>query len=328
MMKKIRLLFLLVFPASLVSVAQLQSSKATGTDIAFISDTQQPMTVEKIILKPTNNIKATSLLFSEILKAKPQSLYMLGDVVALGYKNRKWKKVDHFLESCRKDSTMVCGLLGNHDVMGHTKKGERNFNKRFPENVRTGYVSVTDSVAIVLLNSNFKKLSAADISKQNSWYKSTLDSLDSNPAIRAVIVSCHHSPYTNSKIVGSSRSVQNMFVPAYIASKKARLFVSGHCHGFEHFNKDGKDFVVIGGGGGLHQPLNNSATALPDEAGNYKPLFHYLNVRRVNDELQVTSRFLQNDFASFSAGHSFVTTFPAANLAQSNNSQPSGSSAQ
>jgi len=327
-MTKLLFPFAIIFSTPFFSGAQtVANSLNSGVDIAFISDTQQPMTVEKIILKPTNNIKATSLLFEQILKNKPKSLYMLGDVVALGYKNHKWKKVDHFLESCRKESTMVCGLLGNHDVMGRTKKGERNFNKRFPDNVRTGYVSVTDSVAIVLLNSNFRKLSAADISKQNAWYASALNSLDSNPAIKAVIVSCHHSPYTNSKIVGSSRSVQDNFVPAYIASKKARLFVSGHCHGFEHFNKNGKDFVVIGGGGGLHQPLDNSSKALADKASDYKPLFHYLNVRRVNDELQITSRFLENDFTNFGTGHAFTTTFPAASLAQSN-SQPSGSSAQ
>ncbi len=314
-MTKLIFLFATVFSLPLFSSAQLLSNSNSGVDIDFISDTQQPMTVEKIILKPTNNIKATSILFSEIIKTNPQSLYMLGDVVALGYKNRKWKKVDHFLDSCRKENTNVCGVLGNHDVMGRTKKGERNFNKRFPENVRTGYVSVTDSVAIVLLNSNFKKLSQQDKDKQNSWYKATMNEMDSNPAIKAVVVSCHHSPYTNSKIVGSSRQVQDSFVPEYIASKKGRLFVTGHCHGFEHFNIKGKDFVVIGGGGGLHQPLDNSAKAIPDEAADYKPLFHYLNVRRVNDELLVTSRFLQNNFESFGIGHSFTTKLPAANLA-------------
>lgn len=111
--------------------------------------------------------------------------------------------------------------------------------------------------------------------------------------------------------------MQENFVPAYVSLKKARLFVSGHCHGFEHFNEDGKDFVVIGGGGGLHQPLNNSAKAMPDEASGYKPLFHYLNVRRVNDELKITSRFLENDFASFGTGNSLITILPAANLAKS-----------
>lgn len=308
-MKKFDSLFAFLLLASVITKAQVKSQPFSQSPIIdFISDTQQPMMVEKIILKPTHNIKATSLLFSEILKTKPQSLYMLGDVVSLGYNNRKWKKVDRFLDSCRKENTTVCGLLGNHDVMGRKKKGEQNFDKRFPENVRTGYVSVTDSVAIVLLNSNFNKLSSTDKNKQAAWYQSTLNALDSNEAIKAVIVTCHHAPYSNSKIVGSSKPVQQNFVPAYISSKKSRLFITGHAHNFEHFKIMGKDFLVIGGGGGLHQPLDNSEKRIPDMALEYKPLFHYLSVQRVADELLVTSHFLKNDFATFDTGHSFKTS--------------------
>jgi hypothetical protein len=52
------------------------------------------------------------------------------------------------------------------------------------------------------------------------------------------------------------------------------LFLSGHCHGFEHYKIGGKDFMVIGGGGGLHQPLKQGEGCLPDLASDYKPLFH------------------------------------------------------
>jgi len=304
------ILFLIVF-APVISVAQMQSKAiGTGTEIDFVSDTQQPMLVEKIVLKPTHNIKATSVLFSQIIKTNPQSLYMLGDVVSLGFNNRKWKKVDAFLDSCRNEGTAVYGLLGNHDVMGRRKKGEENFDKRFPENVRTGYVSITDSVAIVLLNSNFSALSADDKKKEDEWYQSTLNALDTNDAIKAIIVTCHHAPYTNSKIVGSSTPVQQNFVTPYINSKKARLFITGHAHDFEHFKIMGKDFLVIGGGGGLHQPLDTSDKRLPDVAFDYKPLFHYLSVHRVSDELQVTSHFLKDDFSTFGVGHTFITDQP------------------
>ena len=125
-MKRVHIFFILFWVIPLISIAQNQLPElAKGIDINFISDTQEPMMVEKIVLKSTQNIKATALLFSEILKTKPQSLYMLGDVVALGYVNHKWKKIDTFLGNCRKENTMVCGLLGNHDVMGRRKKGER-----------------------------------------------------------------------------------------------------------------------------------------------------------------------------------------------------------
>ena len=305
---KSKIIFLLLVAVPLVCLAQLPASTiSTTVEIDFISDTQQPMLVEKIVLKPTNNIKATSLLFKEIIKTKPQSLYMLGDIVSLGYRNGKWKKVDIFLDSCRKKNIAVYGLMGNHDVMFRTKKGESNFVKRFPENIITGYTSVTDSVAIILLNSNFKKLSVDDKLKQNAWYQSELNRLDSSEAIKAIIVTCHHAPYTNSKIVGQSLPVQQNFVRPFINSKKAKLFITGHAHDFEHFKENGKDFLVIGGGGGLHQPLNDAENKLPDLASDYKPFFHYLSVKREGGELQTTSHFLSNDFTSFGIGHSFTT---------------------
>ncbi|MES2848278.1 MAG: metallophosphoesterase [Bacteroidota bacterium] len=314
-MKQKLFLSFLVFTIYTVVSAQDTASKT----LYFVSDTQQPMLVEKIWLKPNKNLTATASIFSTILKEKPTSLYMLGDVVGLGSSNRKWKKVDLFLDSCRKSGTAVCGVLGNHEVMGRKKKGEANFQKRFPMNVSTGYVSVTDSVAVVLLNSNFKKLSTSDLKKQNDWYKKTLADLDETDSVKAVIVTCHHAPYTNSTIVGCSNRVQEYFVDDYIKSKKAQLFITGHAHAFEHFKIKGKDFVVIGGGGGLHQPLSCNDKSLTDCALKYKPPFHYLSVKRVDDKLMVTSHSINTDFKNFSASYNFNTNLPQVNLAQAGN---------
>ncbi len=299
-----------------ISSAQVQGpADSTRDALYFVSDTQQPMLAEKILLKSNHNLEATADIFAAILKDRPKSLYMLGDVVALGFANHKWKKVDRFLDSCRKEGTAVCGVLGNHEVMGRRKKGERNFQKRFPMNVNTGYVSVTDSVAVVLLNSNFNALSAAEENLQREWYKATLAGLDSADSIKAVIVCCHHAPFTNSKIVKCCSKVQDQFVPEYIQSKKAQLFITGHAHAFEHFKMKGKDFLVIGGGGGLHQPLSNADASLSDIAIDYKPMFHYLSVRRVAENLVITSHFLKADFSSFDTGVSFNTNVAGYNMA-------------
>ncbi|MCW3092009.1 MAG: metallophosphoesterase [Ferruginibacter sp.] len=303
-----KLSFLLLTLISFTIRAQVPADTVSGAKrMVFVSDTQQPMWVEKILLKPNHNLQATADIFLDILSYKPTSLYMLGDVVALGSSNKKWRSVDKFLDSARKSGTHVAGLLGNHEVMGRRKRGERNFDKRFPMNVRTGYFSVTDSVAVVMLNSNFKSLSPSSIEKQQSWYESTLAGLDTSASIKAVIIACHHAPFSNSKVVKSSGDVQRYFVPAYIKSRKAQLFIAGHAHAFEHFQKQGKEFIVIGGGGGLHQPLNSLPDCIPDIACNYKPMFHYLSVQRVQNKLQITSRYLKNDFSGFDIGHSFQT---------------------
>jgi hypothetical protein len=161
-------------------------------------------------------------------------------------------------------------------------------------------------VAIILLNSNFTKLSSSDILKQKGWLLETLAKLDADPAVADVIVTCHHAPYTNSKIVGSSVPVQVNFVPAFIQSKKSRLFITGHAHAFEHFLKEGKDFLTIGGGGGIHQPLNTKPDRIEDLAADYKPMFHYLTVRRNGSDLAVTSHFLKEDFSGIQKGISFT----------------------
>jgi len=274
-------------------------------EIDFISDTQQPMALEEIKLHPNHNIKATSLLLADILKQKPLAIYMLGDVVAVGSSNHKWSAMDKFIDTCRKNNIAVHGLLGNHDLMWSRRKGEINFQRRFPDNVDIGYVSITDSIAVVMLNSNFKKLSAIEIDKQEHWYTSTLDKLNSNSSVKTIIVSCHHSPYSNSLIVGSSARVQRYFLPAFMQTAKCTLFITGHAHAFEHFKYSGKNFLVIGGGGGLHQPLDTSARRLPDVAFDYKPMFHYLSIQRKGDELLLTSHFLKSDFSGIEKGYLF-----------------------
>lgn len=278
--------------------------------IAFLSDTQAPMWVEKVVLKSNNNVQATGLVFRDILKQHPAALFILGDVVSLGYKEKKWIPMDRYLDSCRKTGIQVSALLGNHDVMTRSKKGEAQFQKRFPDHNRTGFYQVVDSVAVVFLNSNFSKLSPSDLEAQQTWYDKTLKLLESEKSTKAIIVACHHSPFTNSKVVGSSKSVQKYFVPRFLASKKTRLFISGHSHNYERFKNGGKDFLVIGGGGGLSQPLSTKEDRLEDVSPDYKPQFHYIIMKRSPGGLVLTSRYLKADFSGFTEGLSFTIPNP------------------
>jgi UDP-2,3-diacylglucosamine pyrophosphatase LpxH len=280
-------------------------AKAQPT-IAFVSDTQEPMWIEDVFLKSNQNTKATNLIFNAVLNQKPTDLLILGDVVALGHKEKKWKAIDTYLQNCKTRGIRVSALLGNHDVMSKPKKGEQKFQLRFPDQVRTGFAKITDSIAIVMLNSNFKKLSQKDIEVQQAWLKSELAKLDHDPTIKIAIVSCHHAPYSNSKIVGSSESVQKYFVPLFLQSTKSKLFITGHSHAFEHFKKEGKDFLVIGGGGGIHQPLKSENSDFQDLAPTYKPMFHYLNMTRQGNSLSLVSRSLKKDFSGFETGYTFT----------------------
>jgi hypothetical protein len=267
-------------------------------NIAFASDTQQPMWVEKLLLKSNHNQKATEMIFKDVEAVHPSGFFILGDLVSLGYKNNKWTAIDSYIKQCTQDTIPVYATLGNHELMFNTKKGTANFRARFPMYNPAGYTEIIDSVAVVLVNSNFGKMTTAEILAQDNWYNSIIKKLDSDNAIKFIIVGCHHSPYTNSKIVKPSMEVRQNFVPAFINSKKCMLFLSGHSHNFERFNMQGKYFLVIGGGGGLHQPLYTSEVS-HDLSADYKPMFHYLVVRRFGDTLQVVSRQLKPDFSGF-----------------------------
>ena len=275
--------------------------------IGFVSDTQSPMWIEKVFLKENQNERATELIFEDIIKQRPEYLFILGDVVALGYKEKKWIKMDQNLEKCKTAGIQVSAILGNHDVMTRAKKGEAAFSRRFNDHVRTGTYRIIDSIAIVTLNSNFKKLSATDLKIQEDWLTKILEKLDTNQSVLGTIISCHHAPYSNSKIVGSSTKVQRYFVPAYLKSRKACLFITGHSHNFEHFIVSGKDFLVIGGGGGIEQPLNKKYV---DVSEGYKPSFHYILLHRVGTDLKLQSRNLEKDFSGFKNGISINVKVP------------------
>ncbi len=268
--------------------------------IAMISDTQAPMRIEKLFLKSDHNEKATAILFEQIVKLMPEYLFILGDVTSWSAKERKWGAMDGYLQACRNSDIKVSALFGNHDVMGSVKKAESNFIKRFPDAAPTGHYRIVDSIAFVLLNSNFKKMKSKEIEFQQKWYHEILALLDKDASVKIIVVSCHHAPYTNSKIVASSLSVQEHFVPLFITTNKCRLFITGHAHAFEHFVQSEKDFLVIGGGGGIHQPLRKD---LKDLQQDYKPQFHFLVLTPRRGYVGIESHSLKEDFSGFNQTH-------------------------
>lgn len=291
-----------IFLSLVIGIAFPQQKRPV---IAFTSDTQEPMWVEKIMLKSNHNQQATKMIFKDVLSLHPSGFFILGDVVSVGYRVSKWTSIDEYLKQFSQDSILVYATLGNHEVLFRPKRGVKNFQTRFPMYRASGYTEIIDSIAIILLNSNFNKMIAAEILAQDNWYNKMIRQLDKDDSVKFIIVGCHHSPYTNSRIVKPSMAVRQNFLPAFINSKKCVLFLSGHSHNFEHFVMNGKHFLVIGGGGGLHQPLYTKEVS-HDLAAKYKPAFHYLAIRRFNDSLQIISRRLKADFSGFDNGAAFT----------------------
>lgn len=283
------------------SAAYPQTSIKNSPAIAFVSDTQEPMMLEKLWLKSDNNEAATKAVFMALKKEQNlTALFHLGDITALGFWPGEWDDISNEFASLRMSGVSVYPELGNHEYFIFSSFGQNQFFRHFPNVKSSWYAEQIGETAVILLNSNFSDLSSEEILKQQNWYEQKLRELDENSAVHYVIVGTHHSPFTNSTIVDPSSDVQQNFVPAFMKSRKAKLFVSGHAHTFEHFRKDNKDFIVTGGGGGLLQPI------LKGREARYKDLyksqnrtFHYVTIGSQKDSMIVKVKMLNPDFRSF-----------------------------
>jgi len=270
--------------------------------VCFVSDAQGALVVEELVLRPNNNDGAREMIFSQILADRPDCIITLGDMVSMGFMPSAWKSYDNFLARARKARVPVFATLGNHELMLYSSTGAEEFNSRFPWYSKTGYAVRVGTLAIAILNSNFGDLSKRERATQLAWLDSTLAAWDVDSTVSAAIVACHHPPFTNSTIVSPSEEARDTFVPLYLRYAKCMLFLAGHCHAFEHFRHQGKDFLVMGGGGGLQQPLLTGSGAIWEDLFPKKTevrMFHYLRCRISARGLDISVRMVKENFAGF-----------------------------
>ncbi|MCX6243614.1 MAG: metallophosphoesterase [Bacteroidetes bacterium] len=276
--------------------------------IYFISDVQAPMKAERIISKYYRNEEARDSLFADMIRQRPENLFMLGDLSRKGSNEGAWGPLDGLMKALGKTKTRIYAIPGNHEYFGELPD-MKTFKHRFPGQWLYGYLVNIDSIAIVMLNSNFSEISIKEFTRQQAWYESVMDSLDVNPAVLAVIVCTHHPPYSNSKVVGSDEQVQELIVPRFKSSIKSKLFISGHSHNLEYFNTLEKHFLVIGGGGGIAQSLYPVDRQKPKDllSQNAKPLYFYLVIEKTGNSLKLVARGFKWDFRFFEFDFGSVT---------------------
>lgn len=270
--------------------------------VSFISDTQDPILFENLYMEYNNNSNARNLIFKNIVEQKAQSVIHLGDLVSAAFLPGSWKEIDSFKTGLHNKKIKFYPVPGNHEYFLFPGWGISTFRHRFPYASITGYKCRVKDAVIILLNSNADYLTGTELKKQLEWYRNSLKECEADTSVHFVIVGCHHSPYTNSKIVEPSEYVTKFFVPDFLNAKKTRFFISGHAHSFEHFMEKGKDFFVIGGGGGLQQPLKTGIEKqFNDLYADARPLrmFHFLNVKLYDNRMLLELKMMKNDFTGF-----------------------------
>jgi predicted phosphodiesterase len=294
----------------LLLTISLSGKDSSSVRLIFVSDTQNPLWIESLFLKTDGNVKATTAIFNSISSVnRPEAIIHLGDLTAIGMFNNQWRVVDKYLNKFKKSQIPFYPAFGNHDYFFIRYFAEKQFKKRFPFLKNSWYCVKIKDVAIIILNSNYFWLSREEIERQKKWYLEKLKALEMDKGVNAIIVGTHHPPFTNSKIVGFSTDVQDDFVPSFLESRKGKLFISGHAHVFEHFRNGGKDFLVIGGGGGLIHPLyKDEEKRFNDLSYRYtsKRMFHYLVITKTDFDLSASVIKLEKDFKTFNEVYKIV----------------------
>lgn len=255
----------------------------------LVGDTQRTSRWGLAIGRDQND-SVRELLLTRIADENPAFLIILGDLVFQGDDAYHWRLFDQFAAPIRQKGIPVFPLFGNHEYFGNDRKAFRHFFSRFPHLNGQFWSTVRfGSVAIILLNSNFKHMSRELANHQDQWYRARLTEYQNDHAVKTIIVCCHHPPFTNSRVVPDDKEVKEHFGDPFEATPKAKLFFSGHSHAYERF-MFGKQFVVSGGGGGPRQKVvvDKAKQRHPDEydGGELRP-FHFCKVLVEPDRLVV-----------------------------------------
>jgi len=297
-------LFLALFAASCggsgappaPQIATIHQAPATRR-IVIYGDSRPAVTGESLFLGREDPVKERRLVIERIAKERPDLIIHSGDLVARGSSEGQWKAWDESHRAIFDAKIPFYPALGNHEYTGDNKEALGYFNQRFPALGGCKWYAIQSGpLYFVILDSNFDDLGNRAVKQQDAWFRKTLQEAEANREIRAVVVVCHHPPYTNSTIHGESEEVKRRFADPAASFSKFRLFVAGHVHNYERFLIEGRPFVVSGGGGAPRTPvLTSKFRTDPVYLGpEFRP-FHYMLVTVGEGKATVEAMMLQPD---------------------------------
>jgi Icc-related predicted phosphoesterase len=245
-----------------------------GGRFAVVGDLQPTSWLE---LWRESNDAEREVVAHAVAASQPALLAVTGDLVFDGSSAKQWAQLDATCAPIRDAGIPAFAALGNHEYWGG-KSGQAHLFERFPHLENKHFYAVAyGPVRLVFLDSNITEQTPAAWEEQRVWYEQTLATLDADPEVRGVLVLLHHPPYTNSTVTSDEPYVQQVIVPPLVRAKKTLALLSGHVHSYERFAREGKMFVVSGGGGGPRARLaEGEGRRHPDD------LFHGPPIRDFN----------------------------------------------
>ncbi len=217
-----------------------------GARFAVVGDVQRTGAIE---FWRESNDEERAVVIAAVARDRPAFVAFTGDLVFNGGSAASWADFDALAAPLHEALIPAFGALGNHDTWGDARG--RHFFDRFPDLAgRHQHVAAFGPLRVVVVDSNVDAVGAAAWDAQRRWLDGTLAELDADPAVRGVVLLAHHPPFTNSTVTGDEAHVAEGLVPPFVAARKTIALISGHVHSYERFERQGKVFVVSGGGGG------------------------------------------------------------------------------
>jgi len=221
---------------------------ASGGAIIILGDTQRTGRLEGVFLGRERNETHCRRLLAAAQGEDFSQFIHLGDAVYNGGSGGAWRDFDVLAGSLLTRGSALL-VPGNHDYRG-TRSLKHHAALRFPHLKEGSWSNYRHGdLAFICLDSNRRRLGSHWV-EQRAWYRRELARMEEDPAVGAVLVLTHHPPFTNSRSTGDGQHVQDAFLSDFFKMEKTRVFLSGHAHGYERFEKHAKTFVVAGGGGG------------------------------------------------------------------------------
>jgi len=233
----------------------------TGADDSFlfavVGDTRPGGFLAEIGQTVVDNTRP--VIVDKIAACDPAFVVSTGDIVKQGDKYMDWREFEKMNQVFKDKNILYYPVPGNHEYKGKTAEALARYFEVFPAlNNQLWYTLTHAKCGLIMLDSNFSKLSKEQLARQSQWLKETLSKYQNDGGISWVMVFFHHPPYTNSRYHKPNKRVQESFVPLLETCSKVKFVFSGHVHTYERFRINGINYVVTGGGGSPLVPLRSA----------------------------------------------------------------------
>ncbi len=258
-------------------------------NLVIVGDTQRVLPVERLAFHHETNDTGRRRIAKAILAEPLDAIVHLGDVIGSA---SDWRRFDQDYPPDELSNQHIHVCRGNHDCGGLWFGSPEQFNRRFPSAIARLQEIDFGFLRLLLVDTNHRSQSAPQWSRQLSEFRSALAAASGDARVQHVLVAGHHPPFTNGRWHKPSQVVLRDFVEPFLECPKARAFLAGHVHGYEHFTIDRRTFVVTGGGGGARfSHLRGDRSRCPDvlDLTDPHPL-HFISMQARPDTVSCTVR--------------------------------------